>query len=949
MKSVARSRLCLAGLVSVVVLSAAPAGQAPASTAPQTAALSDHIPLDPAITAGRFQNGLHYFIRTTRRPEKRAELRLVVDVGSIVEDDDQQGLAHFVEHMAFNGTKHFPKQETVNFLESLGMRFGPSINAYTSFDETVYMLQVPTEKPEVLDRAFLILEDWAHRQAFDPGEIDKERGVVKEEWRLRRGAGARMQDKQLPIMLKGSRYAQRIPIGTVEVIDNFKHERLKKFYTDWYRPDLMAVVAVGDFDPPAIERIIKAHFESIPASTERKPRQSYAVPDHPGTFYAIATDKEATTASISVLSKIQVRDPRTVGTYRQQIVERLFSAMIGARFSELVQNPDAPIVGAGGSRGTFVRTKEVSSLGAGVKGDAIEKALDVLLTEAERVARFGFTPGELERAKTNIMTGIERAVKEKDNATATAIAGELVRHVTDREPVPGIVYEHDLHRRFMPEITLAEVNALAKGWVPDGNRVITVSAPEKAGFAVPDEQKLSSVVTLARNDLTAYVDTVDAAPLLDPLPASGAIAKTTTREAYGIIEWQLANGVRVVLKPTDFREDEILLRASSFGGISQVGEADYVPASTASSVVSAGGLGKFSAIEFRKKMTGKTASASAFITEYEEGLNGSASKKDLETMFQLVHLRFTQPRSDPKAFSVMQGQMRSFLVNQRSSPAFLFSEALNSALRQNHPRTRPQTVETIDSMNLEKSIAFYRNRFADASDFTFVVVGSFDVATMKPLVERYLGSLPSTGRKESWKDTGIRYAKGVVEKRVEKGIEPQSRATVVFIGPFEYNQTERVAIRAMADVLQTRLRETLRENLGGTYSVSANAGYAQIPVREYSVNIAFTSAPERTEELVKAALEQVELLKTHGPTEKQVSDAKEKLLRDLETNMKQNNYLVTQLSLKYQYSDDLSTFFGLADYYKKLTRESIQSSAKLYLNPANMVKVTLFPEKKTIP
>ncbi len=936
--------------MGIAVASSVASAQAPATATPQTAALTQQIPLDPTITTGKLPNGLQYFIRTTKRPEKRAELRLVVDVGSIVEDADQQGLAHFVEHMAFNGTKHFPKQETVAFLESLGMRFGPSINASTSFDETVYMLQVPTAKPEVMDRAFLILEDWAHGQSFDPVEIDKERGVIKEEWRIRRGAGARMQDQQLPVLLKGSRYAERIPIGTMEVIDNFKHDRLKKFYTDWYRPDLMTVIAVGDFDPAAVEKMIRSHFESIPAVKGMKPRPSFPVPDHPGTLYAIATDKEATSASISVYSKIDARDPRTVGAYREQIVERLYATMMGARFSELAQKPDAPIVGAGGGRGGFVRSKDVVTLGAGVKGDAIEKAFEALFTEAERAGRFGFTPGELERVKVNMLTGLERAVKEKENTTAAAIAGELVRHVTDQEPVPGIVYEYELHRRFLPEITLAEVNALAKTWVPDRNRVITVSAPEKPGFTVPDESKLSSVVaSMAAKSITAYVDTVDASPLLEPLPAPGSITKVTTKDAYGITEWQLSNGVKVVLKPTDFREDEILFRATSFGGSSLASEADYVPASSASAVVGAGGIGRLSAIDLRKKMTGKAATATAFITEYEEGLNGSSSKKDVETMFQLIHLRFTQPRSDPAAFGAFQGQMKSGLANQRSNPAFLFNEALVTALRQNHPRARPLTLESVDQLNLDKSMAFYKDRFADAGDFTFVFVGSFNPDELKPLVERYLASLPTTGRKESWKDTGIRYAKGVVEKRVDKGLEPQSRVAIVFTGPFTQSQTERVAIRAMAEVLQSRLHETLRESLGGTYGVTTAPGYLQIPVPEFSVNISFSCAPERTEELIKAALQQVELLKSAGPTEKQLSDAKEKLLRDLETNRKQNNYLLAQLSIRYQYGEDLAALFTLEEFYNKPTPAAIQDAAKQYLNPANMVKVTLFPEKKSLP
>jgi zinc protease len=917
----------------------------PAAPPPPT----QQIPLDPAIKSGRFENGLRYFIRTANKPEKRAELRLVVDVGSIVEDDDQLGLAHLLEHMAFNGTKNFPKQEIVTFLESLGMRFGPSVNAYTSFDETVYMLQVPTEDPKVLDRAFLILEDWAHAQTLDPQEIDKERGVVKEEWRLRRGASARMQDQQLPVMLKGSRYAERLPIGTPEVIDNFPHERLRQFYETWYRPDLMTVIATGDFDPAAVEQMIRTHFARIPAAKTKTARPSFPVPDHPGTLYAIATDKEATAASITIYSKMEPRDPRLVGTFRQEMVERLFSAMLAARFSELSQKPDAPFVGAGGSRGQFVRTKEVSTLSALVKGDAIQQTMDVLFTEAERVARFGFTPGELERAKLNVMTGIDRALREKDNTPAVAYANQLVQHALQDEPVPGIEYQHDLYAKLMPGIAIAEVNALAKNWVPDTSRVVTISAPQKEGFAVPTEAQLSSVIASAgKKEITAYVDTVDEAPLLEAEPKAGTITATNTRTEHGITEWQLSNGVKVVLKPTDFRADEILFRASSFGGTSLAADADFIPASTASMLVTQGGIGRLNMADLRKKMSGKTASASVFISGYEEGLNGSASKKDLETLFQLIYLRFTAPRADPNMFAVMQGQMKSQLANQEASPAFHFNKALNEALRQNHPRFQPPTLKALDQWDLDKSMAFYRDRFADASDFTFVFTGSFEIAEMKPMVEKYLAALPSTGRKETYKDVGLRYPTGVVEKKVVRGVEPQGRAVVVLTGKFDHEPKQRVYIRALADVLSARLREKLREDLGGTYGVSVNPNYTHIPIEEYAMNISFACDPARTDELVAEALKEIELLQKEGPTDQQVADVREKLLRDFETNAKQNNYWVTQLSLKYQYGETPDSLFELPATYKTLTPSIIQEAAKRYLDTTNMVKVTLFPETNPV-
>jgi zinc protease len=915
-----------------------------------TAPLSATIPDDPQITTGRFANGLRYYLRTNKKPEKRAELRLVVNAGSILEDRDQSGLAHFVEHMAFNGTKHFPKQEMVKFLESIGMRFGPHLNAYTSFDETVFMLQVPTDKPDVLDKAFLILEDWAHNVSFDDVEIDKERGVITEEWRLRRGAGARMQDKQFPILFKGSRYAERLPIGDMEVIHSFKHDRLKKFYADWYRPELMAVVAVGDFDKAAVETLIKNHFELIPKSPARKLRPSYKVPEQPGTLFAIATDKEASSTSVAVYGKMPMRDQTTVGSYRRQIVERLFTGMLSARLSEIAQKPDAPFLGAGAGRGLFVRTAEISTLSAGVKEDGIERGLEALFTEAQRVVRFGFTATELDRQKRNIMRGLEQAVAEKDNHPSDPLADEYTRNFTDQEPIPGIEYEAALYARFLPEITLAEINALAKDWVPDRNRVVMVNAPEKPGLIVPDEAKLTAVIASAeRKDLTAYVDAVDSQPLLDTVPTPGAVTKTTTKDAFGITEWELANGVKVVLKPTTFKEDEVLFSAFSPGGTSLASDADFVPARTAAQVIASGGLGKFSQIDLRKTLTGKVASARPFIGETEEGLQGSASRKDLETMFQLIYLTFTQPRADPAIFNVITTSTKSALANQKASPEFAFAETLNSILSQDHPRARMMSPELVDQMNLDKSLAFYKDRFSDASDFTFVFVGSFDPDTIKPLVERYLGGLPATHRQEAWKDTGIKKPTGVIEKRVDKGIEPKSRANIVFSGAFQYNQAQRVAIRAMAQALETRLRESLREELGGTYSVSASAGYTKIPREEYTITIAFGCSPDRTEELVKSVFTEIDQLKTAGPTDKQVADVKETFLRDQETNMKQNGYLLGQIANRYQLGEDLTSLFNMADFYNKIDAATIKDAARLYLKNDNFVKVTLFPEKPVAP
>jgi zinc protease len=911
-------------------------------------ALTDPMPVDPAITMGKFANGMTYYIRQNKKPEKRAELRLVVKAGSTLEDDDQQGLAHLVEHMAFNGTKHFPKNEIVSFIESLGMRFGPDVNAYTSFDQTVYMLTVPTDKPEVMEKALLILEDWAHNLSFDSAEIEKERGVVMEEWRLGRGAGMRMTQKIFPITLKGSRYADRLPIGKPEIIQNGKADRLKQFYTDWYRPDLMAIVAVGDFDKAAVQKLMESHFASIPAATKPRPHQEFDVPDHKETAYAIATDKEASSTIVELDTMLPSRPEGKIGAYRQKTVDRLFGGLLSARFQEIAQQPNAPFIQAfAGRSGFFSKSKDAASLFALAKEDGIERSLDTLLTEAERVARFGFTPTELARQKQSVLRSYERLALEKENRESGSRADEYVRNFLSDETLPGADNEYNLHKQFLPGITLEEINKLAREWFPDRNRMVVIEAPEKAGLTIPDQARLAAVMNSASSkDLKAYVDTVANAALLEAAPAGGKVSKTTTKESTGITEWELSNGVKVVLKPTTFREDEILFRATSPGGTSLAADKDFIVADSAASLVSAGGIGKFNAIDLQKMMAGKIASANPSISELSEGLFGNASKRDLETMFQLIYLRFTQPRADMNAFNTQATAAKAMVANQAAVPQFQFSNTLLSARYQNHLRRRFDTTETIDQWNLDKSMAFYKDRFADASDFTFFFVGSFDLPAIQPLIEKYLGSLPSLHRKESWKDVGVRTPSDVVVKRVEKGVEPSSRSAIIFSGPFEFNQTNRVAIRAMSEILQRRLLEVIREELSGTYGINATPGYQRIPTPEYWITITFGSSPDRTEALVKRVFDEIEKFKTDGPTDQQLTDERETLLRDFERNSKTNSWLLGQIMARYDNNEDPAGVWAITDYYKKIDKAMIQDAAKKYLDPKRYVEVSLFPEKK---
>ena len=959
--AVRRPAMMLALLIPAMIAGGAPlSGQGTPPTAPRGVRLADQsapplaaaplntpLPLDPKVTSGRFANGLRYLIRVNKEPANRAELRLAVDAGSILEDDDQLGLAHVVEHMAFNGTRNFPKQELVRFLESTGMRFGPSVNAFTSFDETVYMLQVPTDKADLLAKAFLILEDWAHGVSFDPAEIDKERGVIIEEWRTRLGAGARIQKQQLPVLLKGSRYAERLPIGKPETIKTFAHDRLRQFYRDWYRPDLMTVVAVGDFDPVAVRQLIEQHFAPIKGPATARARAVYDIPDTPGTLYSIAADAEMTSTSVGVVNKLPRREHLSLGAFRQDTVQRLYTGMFNARCSELAQKPDPPFIAGGASRGSMMRSREAASLNAVVRETGVTRGLEAVLLEAHRVAKQGFTATEFDRQKRDMLRRLEQQLAERDKQPSSMLADRLVRHALQQDPAPGIEIEHALAQRFFPEITLAEVNALAGAWLGEANRVVTVVAPKKDGLVIPDEPALSGVIAASgTKELAPYVDSPDTKPLLDPLPAAGRVVSSAALAAGGITEWRLSNGIRVALKPTDFKQDEIVFRGYSLGGTSLASDADYIPASTAGQVVGAGGVGAFSAIELRKLMAGKVASARMAFTDLTQTVSGSASKKDLETMFQLIHLAFTQPRADPAIFGVLTGQMKAMLANQRAQPEFAFAEALNAILTQDHPRGRMPSAEMVDQWNLEKSMAFYKARLADASGFTFVFVGSFDLDAMKPLVERYLASLPAAGRAETWRDVGMRRPRGVVEKTVEKGVEQKSRVSIVFTGPFEYAQMPRVAIRTLATVLDTRLRETLREDLSGTYGASVSAGYTKSPAPEYTLQIGFTCNPARTDELVKATFREIDALKTAGPTEKQVADAREGMLRDLETNLRNNAYVMGQIYARYVDGEDPAGFFGIGPFYQKLDVAIVQEAAKTYLDTNNHVKVVLMPEKK---
>jgi zinc protease len=943
-------------LALLVVAAFASAAQAPSDLHDTSAAsvasysLSQSMPVDPDVLVGTLPNGLRYYVRANAKPAHRAELRLVVKAGSVLEDDDQQGLAHFVEHMQFEGTRHFPQQGLVDFLGSLGLGIGPDANAATSYDDTQYTLRIPTDRPNVLDRALLVLEDWAQGATFDQSGIDREHGIVLAEWRLHLAAEERTQDKVLRAQLAGSRYADRPPIGKPDTIEHAQREQLLRFYHDWYRPDLMAVIVVGDVDRDAVAAMIKQHFGSLSSPTPKRPRPTFDVPEHRGARYEIVTDKEATTTIVQISDLRPARNQGSVGGYRDIMRDQLFSDMLGARLDELARSANPPFVSAAADRELLPasRMRDAALLQALVSNNGVTSGLAALVTEVQRLSRFGFTATELARAKQAAMLNYERAVTGSPDRESASRADEYTRNFLAGEALPTIWQELAFHRRFLPGITLAEVNKLAGDWFPADNRLIVVAAPEAAGVVLPDQRQLAAAVSAASSaKLTAYTDTAAGQMLMQSTPAPGSIVKTAAHPESGITEWTLSNGATVVLKPTTLREDQILFQALAPGGTSLASDAEFAPARVAAEVVSAGGVGQFSAVTLNKILSSKAVAVLPYINELEEGMRGGSTPQDLETMFQLLYLRFTQPRSDPTAFAAVASQARALLANQMASPDVVFNQTVAAAFDGNSPRLRPQTPATVDQWDLAKSLAFYKSRFADAGNFTFVFVGSFTPETIRPLVETYLASLPATRAHETWRDLGVTLPSGIVEKTVEKGIAPKSEVAIVFSGPFEYDDAHVLALRTMTRVLESRLFDSIRQELGGTYSITADPDIDKFPRPQYAVRIDWTCDPAQTDALVRRVFEEIATLKARPLSTTQMGIVRENLLRDFERNSQDNGYFLNEIARRYKNRDagNLAAIANTPDRIKMLTAAEVHNAAQTYLDTDRYVKVILMPER----
>ena len=907
------------------------------------------LPLWPEVKKGTLPNGLTYYILKRAKPEKRAFLWLAVNAGSTLEDEDQRGLAHFTEHMAFNGTKRFPKAAIVNYLETIGMGFGADLNAGTSFDDTTYKLTVPTDNADFVHKGLDILRDWADGVLFEADEIEKERGVVLEEWRLGQGVGMRLLSKHFPVLFKGSRYATRLPIGLPDVLKTAKRDRFAAFYQDWYRPDLMAVIAVGDVDIATMEKEIATRFGTLKGPANPKPRVRAEVPKADGTRVSIATDKELPIANLTVANVYAHRSELTEADFRRSTAEQVYSMIMNERLGSLAKKAESPFTVAQVGAQGITREIDLLTRVAVPKAGKVEDALRALMTETVRVEKHGFTQTELERARANIISFYEQSAAQADTEGSGDYVAEITRNFYENEFMVGRKAERDLALKFLPLITLPELNALAKSYGGSDNRVIMISGPE--GKPLPDQKQVLAIVDeVQKSTIQPWQEAASTVKLMAVAPTPGKVTKETKIDSIGVTEWTLSNGIKVVLKPTDFDADSVSVTGNSPGGLATADAKTWPSARFADDVAALGGVGDIDDDQLEKALAGKRIQVSASIAETTESIGGNASVKDVETMFQLMHLRMTAPRKDIAVFGTWKQSITEQLENQRRVPEVQYGIESQELLYKKNPRRTAPTPADIEKIDIDKALAFYKDRFGDAGDFTFVIVGAFDVATIKPLVETYLASLPSKTRKttsEKEKDSGVRRVGGNLKKSWMLGSEPKAAVSIQFYGDEAWSRDKDRDMFILGQVLEMRLREILREDMGGVYGVGAGGYISRRPRAERTFEIEFGCAPDAVDKLVKASLDEVAAVQKEGADAEHLEKVKAQFLRERETQLKTNGFWIGWLSSTYRFGDDPTLVLDPSQMLARMTSANVKAAAKKYLAKTPYYQTVLLPAAAT--
>ena len=913
--------------------------------------LTDKIPFNAAVKTGKLANGLTYYIRANQKPEKKVELRLVVNAGSILEDNDQQGLAHFTEHMSFNGTKNFKKNELVSFLQSIGVDFGADLNAYTSFDETVYILPIPLSDPNNYKKGMQVLQDWASSVTFESKQIDDERGVVLEESRSGKGAEDRMFRKAYPKQYEGSKYALRLPIGKDSILKAFKYDAIKRFYKDWYRPNLMAVMVVGDIDIAATEKMIQDMFGGLKNPTNPRPRTNFPVPARIKNDAMVLTDKEATNYTIEItFSAMKTAATVTYNDYRNELlIKPLFTTMLNQRINELAQSANPPFSFAGVGFNSYARGYESFNAYALAGKKGIDTAYNALLTEIERVKRFGFTQGELERAKKSKLASLERSYNNRDKTESSSIIDEYIRHFLQQEPSPGIEAEFNIAKELLPGIQMQEVNAIANQLKQNEKVFVNIQGPEKADIVLPTQfNLLAALENASKLPVKAYEEKVISSSLLKSKPIPGNLVKEIKNEILGITELQYSNGTKVILKPTTFKQDEIIMTGFKKGGINTYGLDDKYSAENASTIIQQMGIGDFTPVDLRKFLAGKIASASISLSAINVSASGRTTIKDVETMFQLLYLNFTNTRKDEALFTAWKEKQKTQMQFMTADPQFAFFDSVYKVLYNGDPLAPTQIPKpsNYDKINFERSLAIYKELTSDANDFTFIMVGNIDVESIKPLLATYIGSLPSKGGIGKISDNGVRVTKGVKDFTVFKGKEQKSFILNIYSGEVPYSEDLAFKAEILSEILNIKIIEDLREKIGGIYSGGINGTVQKYPYNNYIYALQLPCGPENVDKLKKAAAEEIEKIKANGPEQKDLDKVKKSLMEKHTVNMKENNFWTGVLQGIYFSEKDPQRTLNYEKVVNDITVDDLKKTANLLFDGKNIISGILQPEKQ---
>lgn len=908
------------------------------------------LPVDPKVRTGKLDNGLTYYIRQNSLPENRADFYIAQKVGSMQEEDSQAGLAHFLEHMAFNGTTNFPGKKMLEYLQDNGIKFGVNINAYTSFDETVYyMSDIPTTNKNLVDSALLVLHDWSNAISLEEEELDNERGVIREEWRTRGGAQQRLWEQLLPQMYPDSKYANRMPIGSIDVINNFKPEEIRAYYHKWYRPDLQGIIVVGDFDLDEMEQKVKDLFSPIKLDADRAERVYYPVPDNKEPIVALATDKEARNTQIMLFFK---HDPmpeemkNTQAGYITQYILNAAASMMNLRFAEILQKPDAPFTSAYAYDDDFfvAKTKDAWTVFAGSAEDKIEQALAAIVRETERVKQHGFTASEYDVARNNILKGYEDAYNNRDKQRNSSYSNEYVRAFTDGEPIPGIEYEYQFMQAVAPNIPVEAINQTIQQLIGDENIVISIIGPEKEGLTYPSKEEILNVLkSVLAETIEPYAEQVIDEPLVATPPAPGKITKTERDETLGATVWTLGNGIKVILKNTDFKDDQILMTATSAGGYSHYAEKDPINARLLGNIATLGGVGNFSATDLPKVLAGKTASASPGVSLTTQDFNGSSSIKDFETMMQLVYLYFTAPRQDNEAFQSFIQRMEAQLKNQEAEPMVAFSDSVTMALYGNNPLAKRISLSDLAKIDYDRIMAMYKERFANPGSFVFTFVGNIDEEKVRPVIEQYLASLPGTADKGEFVKVDINFRNGSFDNIFKREMQnPKASVFNAATGTMARSQKNQILMNMLGQVLDIIYTEKVREEEGGTYGVRSGGSISRFPEGQTALQISFDTDPEKMEHLNKIVLDVLRETAASGPRETDFTKVKEYLNKSYNENLKENRYWLNILDTKYFYGEDRHSQY--LETVNAITPNDIRDFVKGLLDQGNLKTVVMMPE-----